>query len=146
VSTVIELEEDRVRRALADAGIEIYRVKAGEICIAERIRVHLMDSGIRIVVGSAPKVRVTVRSQRSDFPNASSNELFSKVRAVMTPLADARGFVEAQADARAITDPVDASHVLDVWHELTYEKAAPHLDAAIEDVRWSLGLPRCVTG
>ncbi len=143
---MIDVQQEGVQRALAAAGIEIYRSKDGEICIAERIRVHLMDSGVRLLVGATPRVRLTVRSQRSDFPSASSVELFSKVRTAMRPLVDARGFAEILADAREVTDPVDASHILDVWHELTYEKSVSHLDAAIEEVRWALGLARCVTG
>jgi hypothetical protein len=141
---VPEPREESLQRALADAGIEIYRTKGGEICIAERVRIHLMDSGVRVVVGDTPRVRVVVRSQRSDFPSASSSELFSRVRAVMGPLADSRGFVEVLADARAVTDPVDESNVLDVWHELTYEKVVAHVDAAIEEVRWALGIAKCV--
>ena len=142
---MIEPPEESVQRALAAAGIEIYRARGGEILIAERVRVHLMDSGVRVVVGATPSVRVIVRSQRSDFPTASSTDLFSKVRDAMAPLVATRGFVEILADARQITDPVDANHVLDVWHELTYEKAAPHVDAIVEEVRWALGLAKCVT-
>ena len=142
---MIEPPEESVQRALAAAGIEIYRAKGGEILIAERIRVHLMDSGVRVLVRTAPSVRVTVRSQRSDFPTASSGDMFSKVRDAMAPLVAARGFVEVLADARQITDPVDASHVLDVWHELTYEKAVPHLDAVVEEVRWALSLAKCIS-
>lgn len=142
---MIENPEESVQRALAAAGIEIYRAKGGEILIAERIRVHLMDSGVRIVVSASPRVRVTVRSQRSDFPTASGSELFAKVRNRMSPLVTPRGFVEVSADAREVTDPVDASHVLDVWHELTFEKAVSHLDAVVEEVRWALGLSKCVT-
>lgn len=143
---MIEPPEESVQRALAAAGIEIFRTRSGEILIADRIRMHLMDSGVRVLVGATPSVRVTVRSQRSDFPTASSADLFSKVRDAMAPLVASRGFVEVLADARRITDPVDATHVLDVWHELTYEKAVPQLDAIVEEVRWALGLSKCITG
>lgn len=142
---MIERPEETVQQALAAAGIEIYRARGGEILIAERVRVHLMDSGVRVVAGATPSVRVTVRSQRSDFPTASSADLFSRVREAMAPLVAARGFVEILADARPITDPVDASHVLDVWHELTYAKPVPTLDAIIEEVRWALGVAKCIT-
>ena len=143
---MIDLPAESVQHALATAGIEIYRSRAGEIAIAERIRVHLMDSGIRVVLGATPTVRVTVRSQRSDFPSASRDELFAMVRNAMAPVVVARGFVEIMADERQVTDPVDANHVLDVWHELTYEKGVTHLDGVIDEVRWALGVSKCVAG
>jgi hypothetical protein len=141
-----ETTTEGVRKALVDAGIEIYRSEAEEILVAERIRLHLMDSGVRIRVGAGSRVTVTVRSQRSDFPTASSGELFSKVRAAMEDPIVARGFEEVREHVREITDPVDASRVLDVWYELTFEKAVPGVDALVDEVRWALAIPKCVTG
>lgn len=137
---------DAIRQALVDAGIEIYRAQNEEIRVAERVRLHLMDSGVRVLVAGGARVLVTVRSQRSDFPTASNHELFSKVRAAMRTPIDARGFAELCEDVREVTDPVDASRVLDVWYELTFEKAVSELDALVDEVRWALGLPKCVTG
>lgn len=146
MSTSSETQTEGVRRALTDAGIEIYRAESEEILVAERIRLHLMDSGVRVRVGAGHRVTVTVRSQRSDFPTASSGELFSKVRAAMADPIVARGFSEVREYVREITDPVDASRVLDVWYELTFEKPVPGVDALVDEVRWALGIPKCVTG
>src|SRR5262249_50805967 len=118
---------------------------ATEIRVAERVRMHLMDSGVCVSAPSEPLVSMTVRSQRSDFPTLQAEELFHKVREALRPNAEARGFREVHAAARDITDPIDQSHVLDVWHELTFAKEVPDLAALIEDVRWALGVPKCVT-
>jgi hypothetical protein len=134
---------DRLKQAVLDAGLEIYRANGSEIRIAERVRMHLMDSGVA-VWQSGPRVSLTIRGQRSDFPTTPADELFCKVRDSFTQSAKAHGFCEIGAVARDITDPVDQSHVLDVWHELTFSKDATDLDTLLEDVRWALRVPKCV--
>lgn len=135
---------DRLKQAMIDAGIEIYRISGGEIRVAERVRMHLMDSGVCVTAHSQAQIALTVRSQRSDFPTAPAQELFEKVRNTIGKTIEARGFREVRAETRDITDPVDESHVLDVWHELTFAKDAPSIDGAIDDVRWALSVPKCV--
>ena len=125
--------------------MEIYRARPDEIEIAERIRLHIMDSGVRVGVQEALTVRFTARSQRSDFPNAQAEELFRRVReTVGTPAGD-RGYVETQAETREVTDPVDDSKILDVWHEVTYEKSTTDVDEAVDEVRWALAVEKYVT-
>lgn len=135
---------DHLKQAMLDAGLEIYRVNGSEIRLAERVRVHLMDSGVSISIRDKPQICVTVRGQRSDFPSATTDDLFSKVRVAMQGAAVARGFQEIGATARDITDPVDDANVLDVWHELTFAKDIDALDALLEDVRWALSLRKCI--
>jgi hypothetical protein len=135
---------DRLKQAVLDAGIEIYGVNGRELRIAERVRMHLMDSGVTITVHSDPQVTLTVRSQRSDFPTAPEAELFDKIRGSIGRTIEQRGFREVRAQTRDITDPIDESHVLDVWHELTFAKESPSLDGMIEDVVWALAVPKCV--
>ena len=85
--------------------------------VSENVEVsgHLMDSGVVVSVGQATCVRVTVRSQRSDFPNGRADELYELVRRAVRSTAEDRGFLEDAADSREITDPVDNSSILDVW-------------------------------
>jgi hypothetical protein len=135
---------DRLKQAMVDAGFEIYRVNGTEIRIAERVRVHLMDSAVAITIREQPQINLTVRSQRSDFPSAPAEVLFSKVREAVLEAAKARGFSEQASAARDITDPVDANHLLDVWHELTFVKPVSQIETMIEDVRWALSVPKCV--
>jgi hypothetical protein len=133
-----------LKQAVIDAGLEIYRINGTEIRVAERVRMHLMDSGVSVSLQSSARILVTVRSQRSDFPAARPDELFAKVRQSLGSTIIARGFSELRAETRDITDPVDESHVLDVWHELTFTKDMQSLEALIDDVRWALRLPKCV--
>jgi hypothetical protein len=103
-----------------------------------------MDSGVSVLLQSHAQITLTIRSQRSDFPGAHATELFAKVRDTIGTTVRAHGFREVRAETRDITDPVDASHVLDVWHELTFAKDASSLEVAIDDVRWALGVPKCI--
>ena len=136
---------DDLKRAIVGAGLEIYRVDGGEVRVAERVRMHLMDSGVTVSLTEATRICVTVRSQRSDFPTGRTDELYELVRRAMKATAEDRGFREVAASSRDITDPVDASSVLDVWHELTFAKDVEVVDTLIEDLQWALQLPKCVS-
>jgi hypothetical protein len=135
---------DRLKQAVIDAGLEIYGINGSEIRVAERVRMHLMDSGVSVTLRANAQISLTVRSQRSDFPVAPAEELFKRVRDTIGRTIEAQGFREVQAKAREITDPIDESHVLDVWHELTFTKDAQSLAGVIDDVRWALRVPKCV--
>ena len=137
---------DGLKKALEEAGLEIYQVLSNEIHIAERIRVHIMDSGVRVVCNSDENtsVRFVVRSQRSDFPNASTDELFERVRNAAGDIAFGRSYEELQTDIRQIKDPVDASKILDVWHEITYEKKISEVSELLSEVRWALSVEKFV--
>jgi hypothetical protein len=135
---------DGLKQAVIDAGLEIYGINGSEIRVAERVRMHLMDSGVSVTLRAHAQISLTVRSQRSDYPVAPAEELFKRVRDTIGRTIVARGFREVRAETRAITDPVDESHVLDVWHELTFAKDAQSLNGAIDEVRWALRVPKCV--
>jgi hypothetical protein len=135
---------EALSQAIVSAGLEIYRADASEIRIAERVRMHLMDSGVVIATAPAPRVLLTVRAQRSDFPMATESELFDRVRAALTQATQARGYDEATAAARDILNPGDATDVLDVWHELTFQKSIADLATLISEVQWALSVPKCV--
>jgi len=151
---VSALTFEGLRDAVLQAGLEIYRATPSEIVIAERVRMHLMDSGVAVAVfdperaavgaRSALSVTLTVRGQRSDFPEAAPDELFERVRRAVLPATNPRGFAEVANATREVTDPVDHEHVLDVWHELTFAKNVDAIEALIEDVRWALTLPKCI--
>jgi hypothetical protein len=135
----------QVKQALLDAGLEVYRVVGDEIQIAERIRLHIMDSGVRVRIGEGIDVTFTARSQRSDFPTAAPDELFARVRASVGGSAGGRGYSESQADMVTVKDPVDDAKVLDTWHEVTYRKATSDVADAIAEVRWALEVEKYVT-
>jgi len=134
----------RVKKALIDAGVEIYRTQEEEIVVAERVRLHIMDSGVRIRLGDAPRVMFTARAQRRDFPNAEADVLFDKVRVTVGSTAGDRGYEEVAAATVEVKDPVDDSKILDVWHEVTYGKDLPAIDDVVDEVRWALDVEKYV--
>jgi len=133
-----------IQRALAEAGVEIYRSEARELQIAERVRLHIMDSGVRVVLNGNLLVQFTARTQRSDAPSAQSEELFRRVREEIGAKAGNRGYVEASAEIVEVRDPVDDARVLDVWHEVTYRKPLEAIGDAVTEVRWALELEKYV--
>jgi len=133
-----------VKDALLDAGLEIYRAKDEEILVAERVRLHIMDSGVRVVASGITEVRFTARSQRSDFPSVPPPELFEKVRHAIGAEAGARGYQESSATTIEVKDPVDAQKVLDVWHEITYAKPTDSIEQLVDEVRWALSLDKYI--
>ncbi len=139
------LDTSTIRTALEAAGLEIYRARPEAIELAERVRLHIMDSGVRVMLGDKPSVRFTARSQRSDFPNASPEDLLTRVRDVVGAAALERGFSEVETRVHPVTDPVDDSRVLDVWHEVVYDKAVGELSALVDEVRWALQVEKYVT-
>ena len=133
-----------IQQALASAGVEIYRTDDQELQIAERIRLHIMDSGVRVVVRDELAVQFTARTQRSDAPSAHSDELFRRVREEIGEQAGSRGYLESNAEVVEVKDPVDDARVLDVWHEVTYRKSLHAVDDAVTEVRWALDLEKYV--
>jgi hypothetical protein len=133
-----------IQQALANAGVEIYRTDERELQIAERIRLHIMDSGVRVVMEDGLAVQFTARTQRSDAPSAQSEELFARVREEVGEQAGSRGYRESGAEVVEVKDPVDEARVLDVWHEVTYRKELGAVDDAVSEVRWALDLEKYV--
>ena len=129
-----------IRDALAEAGVEIYRSEAGQLQIAERVRLHIMDSGVRVVLNGEIVVQFTARTQRSDAPSAHAEELFRRVREEIGAQAGSRGYEESRAEIVEVKDPVNESRVLDVWHEVTYRKPLAGVNDAVAEVRWALDL------
>ena len=139
-----KLTIQEIQEALADAGVEIYRAGDQELQIAERVRLHIMDSGVRVVLSSELAVQFTARSQRSDAPSAQSAELFRRVREEIGERASSRGYEEAGAEIVEVKDPVNEARVLDVWHEVTYRKPLAAVGDAVAEVRWALDLEKYV--
>ena len=59
--------------------------------------------------------------------------------------AGARGYAEADAKTVKVLDPVDGSRVLDVWHEVTYEKDTGEIADIIDEIRWALSVDKYVS-
>jgi hypothetical protein len=135
---------EAARAAIAEHGIEVFRVKDETIQLAERVRSHLMDASVAVSFGTRPRIEFTVRAQVSDFPGTAAEEMFTKVRHATTTRAQARGFTESESRCRPVHDPVDDSRVLDVWYELIFSKETRDLGQLMDDLRWALSLSKCV--
>ena len=134
-----------IRAALERAGVEVFREDDSGLFIAERVRLHLMDSGVRVCADETPRVEFIARCQESDCGPGSDGELLDFVRSAVGSAALARGFAEAGACRKEIRDPMDDERVLDVWHQVTYAKPAPNAQDVVQAVRWALDLEKCVT-
>lgn len=135
---------DGVKNALLDAGFEVFRAKGDTIELAQRVRSHLMDAGVAVRVTEHAVVSFVVRTQRADFPSATADELFDRVRAAISDDATKQGFAEAAASSRELLDPGDATRVLDLWHELTFCKSCADVTTLVADLQWALSQPKYV--
>ena len=119
---MIDESAERIAKTLSDAGLEIYRKEVDCVVLAERVRMHLMDSGVSVRLTAPPTVRFAVRCQRSDFPTGEAEALFERVRVASSASAETQGFSEVAYQTRQITDPMNEQRVLDTWLEIIYER------------------------
>jgi hypothetical protein len=134
----------RIKKALIDAGFEVFRTRGEEIVLAERPRENLiMDSGVRLRVaaGEPLEVRIVLRAQKADFPNEDELHLFERVRH-LAAAAVSDGFSEVGTAVTRVTDPGDAERTLDTFYEITYAKLASRLDDALVELKFALGLEK----
>jgi hypothetical protein len=139
---VFEVLPSRTKKALVEAGFEVFRVRGDEIVLAERPRENLiMDSGVRLRVGEPMEISIVLRAQKADFPNEDEGHLFERVRKLAAP-AVSEGFVEVSTAVTRVADPGDAERTLDTFYEITYSKRAPALDEAMVELKYALGLEK----
>lgn len=130
-----------IKKALIAAGLELYRTRGEVVHVAERVRENLlMDSGI-FVHAARGAVGFVVRAQHTDFPHESEDQLFQRARALAAPAVE-RGYREVEATTRPIYDPGDGDRKIDTWCEVQFERDAPDLAAALEEVRFALTFPK----
>jgi hypothetical protein len=132
----------RAKKALVDAGFEVFRTRGEEIVLAERPRENLiMDSGVRLRLGEPYEVRIVLRAQRGDFPNEDEGDIFERVRKLAAP-ALSGGFAEMATAVTKVTDPGDVERTLDTFYEITYSKLVRSLDDALLELKFALGLEK----
>jgi hypothetical protein len=134
----------RLKKALLDAGFEVFRTRGEEIVLAERPRENLiMDSGVRLRLSgdSSLEIRIVLRAQKADFPNEDEGHLFDRVRQLAAP-ALSGGFAEVSTAVTKVTDPGDAERTLDTFYEITFAKSAPQLDEALSELKFALTLEK----
>jgi hypothetical protein len=147
-----------IKKALKEAGLEVYRTRGEVVHLADRVRENLlMDSGTFVrgaAVTPGPQaapdsdaapvsVGFVVRAQRNDFPNDGEDRLFERARQLGGPAA-LRGYVEVVAEVRRVVDPGDGQRTLDTWCEVSFEKAVADLGAAVVEARFALSIEKAV--
>lgn len=136
-----------IKKALREAGLEVYRTRGDAVYLADRVRENLlMDAGtfVRGGAGVSAHTGFIVRAQRNDFPNDGEEHLFERARHAAAS-AIARGYRETSAEVRKVLDPGDGERTLDTWCEITFEKESSALDAAVVEARFALGLEKAAT-
>jgi hypothetical protein len=141
VFSLIDIKE--LKRSLVTAGLEVFRTRGEEVHLAERQNVQLMEAGVRVRGGASPAVTVVVRAQRNDAPSLAAEVMFDAVRARSLGLTDA-GYGEVSREAREIRSVSDASQLLDVWFEVTLQRAVASMDEAVTEARRAIAAERYV--
>lgn len=138
---MIDIKE--LKRSLVTAGLEVFRTRGEEVHLAERQNVQLMEAGVRVRGGATPAVTVVVRAQRNDAPSLAAELMFDAVCARAQGLSDA-GYVEVSREAREIRSVSDTSQLLDVWFEVTLQRAVGSHDEAVSEARRAMAAERYV--
>lgn len=133
-----------MKRALIQAGFEVYATRGDVVHLAERVRENLiMDAGI-FVKSASPTVGFIVRAQLSDFPNEDEEQLLDRARNLGKAAMD-RGYEEVKTTIREVRDPGDRARTLDTWCEVSFEKAVSDLTGVVAEVRFALSFEKAVS-
>jgi hypothetical protein len=134
-----------LKKTLQARGFEVYRTLGDQVVLADRVRDNLiMDSGVAARPGDVPVVRFVVRAQASDFPAVSPDDLYERARILAAP-ALGRGYAEVGVAEVPVHDPGDATHTLDTWYEVSFERAVASEDELEEELRYALALEKTVS-
>jgi hypothetical protein len=133
----------QIKRLLVDAGFEVFRTRGDEVLLAERPRENLiLDSLVSLKCGPPLTVRAVFRAQKSSFQHDDAAQLFRRVRGLAS---FAVGFEERSAYVVPVTDPGDASHLLDEFYDVLVAAEASSFDAAIALLRQALVFDKRLT-
>ncbi len=138
---MIDVKE--LKRSLVTAGLEVFRTRGEEVHLAERQNVQLMDAGVRVRGGASPLVTVVMRAQRNDAPTLGTDAMFDAVRARAEGLR-AAGYAEVTSAAREIRSVSDPEHLLDVWFEVTWQRAVASHEEAVTEAQRAISTERYV--
>ena len=133
----------RIKKALVEAGFEVFRTRNEEIVLAERPRENLiMDSGRAPAAGGRrSRCGSFCGPRRRTFPNEDEARIFERVRKLAEHVL-AAGFAEVSTSITRVADPGDAERTLDTFYEITYAKAAAALPDALAELKFAMALEK----
>lgn len=137
----------QLKKALVASGFEIFRTLPEEVVLAERVRENLiLDSGVRVapLADGTIQVRLTLRAQKTEFPNDDDNALYQRARLVAQPAVD-QGFHEVSTVATAVNDPADSTRVLDTFYEVNFAHDVATMEDAVPVLKFVLGLEKAAS-
>jgi hypothetical protein len=133
-----------LKKFLLAEGFEVYRTLGDQVVLADRVRDNLiMDSWVTARPGPACGVRFVIRAQARDFPGESAEQLFARAR-TLAESACSRGYAEVAAKRVEVPDPGDGLQTLDVWYQVTFEKAVSADPDLASELRYALSLEKTV--
>jgi hypothetical protein len=130
-----------LKKRLAAAGFEVFRVVGKRIHLADRVRDNLiMDSRVAAIAHPLA-VRLVTLAPRSAFADAPEEALFSHARQKAAG-AVARGYEEVETLVVPVADPGGGGATLETWYEVAFEKRVANEGELTEELRYALGLPK----
>jgi hypothetical protein len=130
-----------LKKRLAAAGFEIFRVVGNRVHLADRVRDNLiMDSRVA-AVASPLAVRLITLAPRSAFTRDPEEALFSHAREKAAG-AVARGYREVETLIVPVSDPGGGGATIETWYEVAYEKAVADERELASELRFALGLEK----
>lgn len=134
----------QLKKALIQAGLEVYRTLGDEIVLADRPRENLiLDSGVRVrtPLNGTFRLRLVLRAEQSAFTGEGEDQLFERARGLSTGAVE-RGFSELGTQVTPMRDPADHERTLDTFYEVIYTREAATIEEAVADARYALGLEK----
>jgi hypothetical protein len=132
-----------LKKSLLAQGFEIYRTSPDQIALADRVRDNLlMDAGVSVRLAELA-VRLVLRAQAGDFPGEAAEQIYERVRGLAVAAME-RGYREIGCHEVPVPDPGDRSKTLDIWYEVTLERALPREEDLVSELRYALGLEKTV--
>ena len=133
----MDLTPQELKKALASAGFEVYRISGGEVILADRVRENLiLDSGVR-VKASPFQVWLIMGIRRSQYPSDDDGTMFDRVRQLAAPLLS-DGFTETGACVAPVLDPANSERTLDTFFEVVFSKDEGALEGALRTLPLAL--------
>jgi len=134
----------QLKKALIQAGLEVYRTLGDEIVLADRPRENLiLDSGVRVrtPLNGTFRLRLVLRAEQSAFHGEGPEQLFERARGLSIAAVE-RGFSELGTQATPMRDPADHERTLDTFYEVIFTREAATIEEAVLDARFALGLEK----